>query len=155
MLRGGRIISLLGIVTAFTVAHSITLGLSVLGIVNPPGWLVEPLIAASIAYVACENIFLERAPSRRWLVSLLFGLVHGFGFAGALLELELPRETLFPSLLFFNLGVEAGQAIIIAVLFPALLLLSRFQWKQRAVTVISTVVLAAAIGLLAERAFLQ
>ena len=155
MLRGGRIGSLLGIVTAFTVAHSITLGLAVLGVVRPPGWLVEPLIAASIAYVACENIFLKRAPSRRWLVSLLFGLVHGFGFAGALLELELPRDGLFSSLLFFNLGVEAGQAMIIALLFPALLLLSRFEWEKRAVTVISAVVLVAAVGLLAERTLVR
>jgi len=128
---------------------------AVLGVVRPPGWIVEPLIAASIAYVACENIFLQRAPSRRWLVSGLFGLVHGFGFAGALLELELPRDGLFSSLLFFNLGVEAGQAMIIALLFPALLLLSRFDWEKRAVTVISAIVLVAAVGLLAERTFLQ
>lgn len=154
ILRGGRIGSLLGIVTAFTVAHSLTLGLAVLGVVRPPSWLVEPLIAASIAYVACENIFLQRAPSRRWLVSLLFGLVHGFGFAGALLELELPRDGLFSSLLFFNLGVEAGQAMIIALLFPALVLLSRFAWEKRVVTVISAVVLVAAVGLLTERTFL-
>jgi hypothetical protein len=153
MLRGGRIGSLLGIVTAFTVAHSITLGLAVLGIVRPPAWLIEPLIAASIAYVACENIFLQRAPSRRWLVSLLFGLVHGFGFAGALLELELPREGLFRSLLFFNLGVEAGQAMIIALLFPALALLSHFAWEKRAVTVISSVILVAAVGLVVDRTF--
>jgi hypothetical protein len=154
MLRGGRFGSLLAIVTAFTVAHSITLGLAVLGVVRPPAWLIEPLIAASIAYVACENIFLQRAPSRRWLVSALFGLVHGFGFAGALLELELPRDGLFSSLLFFNLGVEAGQAMIIALLFPALVLLSRFAWERRAVTVISAVVLVAAVGLLTERTFL-
>ena len=155
MLRGGRIGSLLGIVTAFTVGHSLTLGLSVLGIVRLPEWIVEPLIAASIAYVACENIFLQRTPSRRWLVSLLFGLVHGFGFAGALLELELPRDGLFSSLLFFNLGVEAGQAVIIALLFPVLVLLSRFAWERRAVTAVSVVVLVAAVGLLAERTFVQ
>ncbi|WP_428662754.1 HupE/UreJ family protein [Reyranella sp.] len=154
MLRGGRIGSLLAIVTAFTVGHSLTLGLSVLGIVRLPAEIIEPLIAASIAYVACENIFLQRAPSRRWLVSLLFGLVHGFGFAGALLELELPRDGLFSSLLFFNLGVETGQAMIVALLFPALVLLSRFAWEKRAVTVISAVVLVAAVGLLTERTFL-
>lgn len=151
MLRGGRIGSLLAIVTAFTVGHSLTLGLSVLDVVRLPGSIIEPLIAVSIAYVACENVFLRRAPSRRWLVSLAFGLVHGFGFAGALLELELPRASLFSSLLFFNLGVEAGQAAIVAVLFPALLLLSRFSWERRAVTAISAVVLVAALGLLAER----
>jgi hypothetical protein len=154
ILGGGRIGSLIGIVTAFTVGHSITLGLAVLGVVRPPTWLVEPLIAASIAYVACENIFRERTPPRRWLVGLLFGLVHGFGFAGALLELEVPREALFSSLLFFNLGVEAGQAMVVALLFPLLLLLSRFEWRRRAVTAISAVVLVAAVGLLAERTLL-
>jgi len=155
VLRGGRIGSLLGIVTAFTVAHSVTLALSVLGVVRPPSWLIEPLIAASIAYVACENIFLKHTPSRRWLVSLLFGLVHGFGFAGALLELELPRDGLFSSLLLFNLGVETGQAMIIVLLLPALVLLSRFEWERRAVTVISSVILVAAVGLVVDRAFVQ
>ena len=154
VLGGGRIGSLLGIVTAFTVGHSLTLGLAVLGVVRPPPWLVEPLIAASIAYVALENMVLQRTPSRRWLIALLFGLVHGFGFAGALLELELPAGTLVVSLLLFNLGVEAGQAMIIALLFPALLVLSRFDWKRQAVTAISAVVLVAAVGLLAERTLL-
>ncbi|MGD9885159.1 MAG: HupE/UreJ family protein [Reyranella sp.] len=155
ILGGGRIASLLGIITAFTVGHSITLAFAVLGLVRPPAWLIEPLIAASIAYVACENMFLKRTPSRRWLVALLFGLVHGFGFAGALLELEVPGESLFSSLLSFNLGVEAGQAMIIALLFPALLLLSRFEWRRQAVTALSAVILVAAIGLLAERTLLQ
>ncbi|HEX2892285.1 HupE/UreJ family protein [Vineibacter terrae] len=154
ILRGGRVWSLLGIVTAFTVAHSLTLGLAVLGVVAPPTWIVEPLIAASIAYVAFENIFLERAVSRRWLVSFLFGLVHGFGFAGALIELGLPAGSLFSSLLSFNLGVEAGQAMIVGLLFPALLWLSRSRWEQRAVTVMSAVVLVVAIGLLVERVLL-
>jgi hypothetical protein len=154
ILGGGRILSLLGIITAFTVGHSITLALAVLGVVLPPAWLVEPLIAVSIAYVACENMFLDHTPSRRWLVGLLFGLVHGFGFAGVLLDLEVPRENLFSSLLFFNLGVEAGQAMILALLFPVLLLLSRVAWKRRAVTAVSAVVLIAAVGLLAERTIL-
>jgi HupE / UreJ protein len=151
MLRGGSIGSLLGIVTAFTLAHSITLGLATLDVVRPPAQLVEPLIALSIAYVAVENIFAKHAPSRRWLASLLFGFVHGFGFAGALLELGLPDTMLFSSLLFFNLGVEAGQAMIVALLFPVLLWLSRFPGERRAVTVISAVVLTAALALLAER----
>ena len=154
ILGGGRMRSLLGIVTAFTLAHSVTLALAALDLARPPSRLIEPLIAFSIAYVAFENIFLERAPSRRWLVSLVFGFVHGFGFAGALLEIGLPDNALFSSLLFFNLGVEAGQAMIIAILFPALLFLSRFPWKRRAVTAISAAVLVAAIVLLGERALL-
>ena len=155
VLGGGRIGTLLGIITAFTVGHSVTLAFAVLGLVRPPAWLIEPLIAASIAYVACENIFLKRTPSRRWLVGLLFGLVHGFGFAGALIELEVPGESLFSSLLSFNLGVEAGQAIISALLFPALLLLSRIEWRRQAVTTLSAVILVAAVGLLVEHTILQ
>jgi hydrogenase/urease accessory protein HupE len=86
ILRGGRLLSLLAIVSAFTLAHSITLALAVLDVVSLPPWLVEPVIALSIVYVAAENIFSERAPSQRWAVSFGFGLVHGFGFAGALLS---------------------------------------------------------------------
>lgn len=155
VLGGGRIGTLLGIITAFTVGHSVTLAFAVLGVVRPPSWLIEPLIAASIAYVACENMFLKRTPSRRWLVGLLFGLVHGFGFAGALIELEVPGESLFSSLLSFNLGVETGQAVVIALLFPALLLLSRVEWRRQAVTALSAVILVAALGLLAGHTILQ
>ena len=91
LLRGGRLRSLIGIVTAFTVAHSITLALAVpIGVVVIPPAIVEPVIALSIAYVALENIVHRQAASGRWLVSFVFGLVHGFGFAGVLLELGLP-----------------------------------------------------------------
>ena len=151
ILRGGSIGSLLAIVTAFTVAHSITLALAVLNVVSPPAWLVEPVIALSIVYVAAENIFLERAASRRWAVSFAFGLVHGFGFASALLDLELPTATLVGSLLSFNLGVEAGQAMVIAVLLPALMWLRRVNWEHRAVTTLSALVLTAGLAFLIER----
>ncbi len=122
-----------------------------LGVVVVPSWFVEPVIALSIAYVALENIFRSNAPSRRWAVSFVFGLVHGFGFAGALLELGLPPSGLVGSLLFFNLGVEAGQAMIVAVLFPILVWLCRFAWERRAVTAISVVVFVAAMALVIER----
>ena len=151
VLGGGRLRSLLLIITAFTIAHSLTLALATLDVVRPPSWLIEPLIAASIAYVAFENIFMARALSRRWLVSLLFGLVHGFGFAGALVELGLPQSALFSSLLAFNLGVEAGQALIVALLFPALVWLSRRPWQRQAVTSVSAVVLVVALGILGLR----
>jgi hypothetical protein len=151
MLRGGPIGSLIAIVTAFTFAHSLTLGLAVFDVIRPAARLVEPLIALSIAYVAFENIVMRGVPSRRWLASLLFGFVHGFGFAGALLELELPSAMLFTALLFFNLGVEAGQVIIVAVLFPAIFWLSQFPGERRVVTAISAVIFVAAIALLAER----
>lgn len=151
ILRGGSIGSLLAIVTAFTVAHSITLALAVLNVVSPPAWLVEPVIALSIVYVAAENIFLERAASRRWAVSFAFGLVHGFGFASALLDLDLPTAALVGSLLSFNLGVEAGQATVIAVLLPALMWLRRVDWEHRAVTTLSALVLTAGLAFLIER----
>jgi hydrogenase/urease accessory protein HupE len=152
-LRGGRLLSLLAIVTAFTVAHSITLALAVLGVASFPSRLVEAVIALSIAYVALENIFRERAPSRRWAVSFLFGLVHGFGFAGALMEIGLPRETLVSSLLSFNLGVEAGQALVVALLLPALLSLDRLSWERRLVRGMSAALLVVAVVLLVERTF--
>ena len=151
ILRGGRLRSLIGIVTAFTIAHSITLALAVLGVVVVPSAIVEPVIALSIAYVALENIFRKSAASGRWVVSFVFGLVHGFGFAGALLELGLPPSGIVGSLLFFNLGVEAGQAMVVAALFPALLWLCRFAWERRAVTAISAAVFVAAMALAIER----
>ena len=153
ILRGGRIGSLLAIVTAFTVAHSITLALAVLNVVSLPSWFIEPMIALSIVYVAAENIFLKRAASRRWAVSFALGLVHGFGFASALLDLELPTSALVGSLLSFNLGVEAGQAMVIAVLLPTLMWLRRVDWEQRAVTALSALVLTAGLAFLVECVF--
>jgi hydrogenase/urease accessory protein HupE len=152
MLRGGRIGSLIGIVTAFTVAHSVTLSLAVLHVATLPSRLVEPLIALSIAYVALENMLFRRAPSRRWAVSFGFGLVHGFGFAGALLELGLPRGSLVEALVFFNVGVEAGQAMILALLLPGLLWMYRFAWERRAVAAFSAVLFVAALALFIDRA---
>jgi hydrogenase/urease accessory protein HupE len=154
VLRGGSIGALLAIVTAFTVAHSVTLALAVLDVVTLPAQLVEPAIALSIVYVALENIRLERPASRRWTVSFLFGLVHGFGFAGALMELGLPTGALVPSLLSFNAGVEVGQGMVVSVLLPALLWLRRCYWERRAVMTMSALVLTAGIVLLIERALL-
>ena len=154
ILGGGRLASLFAIVTAFTLAHSITLALAVLDVVSLPPWLVEPVIALSIIYVAAENIFFRRAASRRWAVSFGFGLVHGFGFAGALLELGLPNGALVGSLLSFNFGVEAGQGMVIGILVPTLVWLRRFDWEQRAVTTLSTLVLTAGLALLLERVLL-
>lgn len=156
MLRGGRFARLIAIVTAFTVAHSVTLALSVLDVVSLPARFVEPVIALSIAYVALENILPgERQVSRRWLVSFLFGLVHGFGFAGALAELELPKQGLALSLIGFNLGVELGQTLVIALLLPPLLWLQRFPWQRRAVTAASVLLMLAGLSLLVDRLFLS
>lgn len=105
------------VVTAFTVAHSITLALAVLGVVNPPSRWVESIIAATVALAALDNLvpFLPRA---RWKLTFLFGLVHGFGFASALQGLGLAPGALATSLLGFNLGVELGQLAIVAVFLP-------------------------------------
>lgn len=109
---------LLGMVSAFTVSHSITLGLSVLGWVSLSPAVIEPLIAASIVLAALDNLwpFLERSLGLpRWGVAGAFGLVHGFGFAGALVELELPPGTLALALLQFNLGLEVAQVGVVAL----------------------------------------
>ncbi len=109
--------SVLWQVSAFTVAHSITLGLSMYGVVALSPKIVEPLIALSIAYVAIENLFLSEL--RSWRVGLVFafGLLHGLGFAGALKELGLPRSEFVTALLTFNVGVEAGQLAVIGGAF--------------------------------------
>jgi len=98
--------------------HSITLALAVLGVVTIPGRVIEPAIAASIVWVALENLLRRDAPSQRWLVSFVFGLVHGFGFASAIEPLALPPARLALALLGFNLGVEAGQALVVVLLLP-------------------------------------
>ncbi len=127
---GGRARSLALVVTAFTVAHSITLGLAALQIFAPPARLVEPLIALSIAYVGVENFFVKSAEGR-WRVTFPFGLVHGFGFAGALSEIALPAAEIPKALLAFNLGVEVGQLGVLTALLPVLWLLSRARWFDR------------------------
>ncbi|WP_123060009.1 HupE/UreJ family protein [Roseicella frigidaeris] len=154
LLRGGGLGSILGIVTAFTLAHSLTLALAVLRIVSVPPEIVEPLIALSIVYVAAENLLLARPSRRRWIEGFAFGLVHGLGFAGALLELELPREMLVWSLLAFNLGVEAGQLAAVALLLPVLAWLQRAGRGRRATTVLAATVLTAGLALLADRILL-
>jgi hypothetical protein len=117
-------------ITAFTIAHSITLALATLGVVNMPSAPVEAVIALSIVFVAAEIVrnhrgergLTERAP---WLVAGLFGLLHGFGFAGALSEVGLPANDIPLALLWFNLGVEAGQLAFVAVVLAVIALLRR------------------------------
>lgn len=105
------------IVTAFTVAHSITLTLATLGVVSLPSALVESAIAVSVVLAALNNIF-PLFQRRRWLVAFGFGLVHGFGFATVLGELQLPQQALMLALLAFNVGVELGQLAIVCVFLP-------------------------------------
>ena len=117
-----RILPVIKIVTAFTIAHSITLSLAALNVVVIPASIVEPAIAASIVYVAVEN-FLSRDINRRWRVTFAFGLVHGFGFAGALREVGLPVNAVVPALAAFNIGVEIGQVAIVSIVIPLLIAL--------------------------------
>lgn len=119
-----RLLRLLAIVTAFTVAHSLTLIAAALDLLRLPARLVEPAIALSILYVGLENL-LRRAPRWRWALAFGFGLVHGFGFAHILREVGLPQRGLLLSLFAFNGGVELGQLAVAGLLFPWLLLLGR------------------------------
>ena len=111
------LIKVLKIVTAFTAAHSITLSLATLEIVRLPSRLVESTIAASVILAALNNIR-PILTERGWVVAFCFGLVHGFGFANALLDLGLARQTLALALVGFNLGVELGQLAIVAPFLP-------------------------------------
>lgn len=121
------------VVTAFTLAHSITLILTALGWISLPPTIVEPLIALSIAYVAAENFFGGKGSRRYRLAAVFgFGLLHGMGFAGTL---ELTGDVdwrAILSLLTFNVGIELGQALVVVLLFPLLLFVRRFKWSPYA-----------------------
>lgn len=121
---GRKLWPLVMVVTAFTIAHSITLSLAVLDVVRLPSQLVETLIALSIVYVAAENFFVRDLRHRGW-ITFGFGLIHGFGFASVLRDYGLPRDALVPALAAFNVGVEVGQVIIVAAAFALFLLLGR------------------------------
>ena len=112
-----RIKTILWQATAFTVAHSVTLALSMKGVLVAPGALVEPIIALSIVFVAVENILLSKLKPWRIAIVFLFGLIHGLGFASALNEIGLPRNKFYTSILSFNAGVEVGQVIVIICVF--------------------------------------
>lgn len=148
-----RFVDLLKIITAFSVAHTLTLALAALGVVSLPSRWVESAIAVSIVYVAAENIWRKTENSHRWRITFAFGLVHGFGFASVLRELGLPSEGLVRSLLAFNLGVEVGQLAIAAMCWPLLLWVGRQAWSHQARTVISYVLLAFGSAWLIDRAF--
>ena len=126
---------LLWTITAFTVAHSLTLAAATLGWADVPQQPVEAVIALSILFVAMEIVHWKQGHpgiTRRWpwLVAFTFGLLHGFGFAGALNEIGLPEHAIPLALLFFNLGVEAGQLMFIAAVMLAWALLKRISWPD-------------------------
>ncbi len=132
--------------TAFTLAHSITLGLGMYGLIRPPTEIIEPVIALSILFVAIENIFSDKLNPWRVLLVFGFGLIHGLGFASALTSLGLPKKSFFESLVAFNVGVELGQ---VSVILLAWALVGHWfagrPWYRRRVVIPASV----AIGLVA------
>jgi HupE/UreJ protein len=145
--------NVIGIVSAFTLAHSITLSLAALEIVSVPSRLVESLIALSVLLTALDNI-VPFLPRRRWLIAFAFGLAHGLGFASVLLDLQLPRAALALSLLGFNLGVEIGQLVLVSALVPvAHFLRGRPSYGRYALGLGSAAIASVALGWAVERAF--
>jgi HupE / UreJ protein len=140
-----------GIVTAFTLAHSITLGLAALGWVTPVSRWVEAAIAASVILAALNNLR-PLVVDRLWLAGFAFGLVHGFGFAGALSESGIDGDVGVVALLGFNLGVELGQLMVVSVALPVLLLLRGKRWyRDAAMPGVSLVIAGVALFWLSER----
>jgi hypothetical protein len=125
LLLGGTWKALMKIVTAFTIGHSITLSLAALNLVTPPPQIIEPAIALSIVFVGADNLVRGSGRDLRAWVALVFGLVHGFGFANVLREFGLPDEALGWSLFSFNVGVEIGQLLIVLVVATMLELIRR------------------------------
>lgn len=151
-----RLQPLILVVTAFTIAHSITLIASAYGLAPGALWfppLIETLIAASIAYMSLENIVGRAGGTRRWAIAFAFGLVHGFGFSFALREtMQFAGDHLLTSLVAFNAGVELGQILVLALLVPALHLLFRFVVAERiGIIIVSAFVAHTAWHWLVER----
>ena len=145
--------NVVSIVTAFTVAHSLTLSLATLGMVRLPSRLVESVIAASVVVAALANLY-PRMTRRRWLVAFGFGLIHGFGFAAVLSDLGLSHTSLVLSLVSFNVGVEIGQLAMVAAFLPLAYFL-RHTWTYQRVVVVTGSLTIASVALLwlLERAF--
>jgi hypothetical protein len=140
------------VVTAFTVAHSITLSLAALGVISLPSRLVESAIAASVVLAAANNLK-PVVGGRRWMVAFLFGLIHGFGFASVLADLGLPQGALLVALVGFNLGVELGQLVIVSAFLPlAFAMRGTWFYRRLVMTGGSVVVVVIALVWLAERA---
>ncbi len=145
--------SVLKIVTAFTLAHSITLTLATLGVISLPSRWVESTIAASVVIAALNNIF-PLFRERRWVMAFVFGLIHGFGFASVLTDLGLPQDALVLALVGFNLGVETGQLAIVAVFLPlAFFLRHTFFYRKIILLGGSIVITCLALVWFVERAF--
>lgn len=150
-----RLKSVIWQATAFTVAHSITLGLAMYGLIAPPAYIIEPIIALSIMFVALENIITDKLKATRIIIVFAFGLIHGMGFASALTELGLPRSQFLTSLIMFNVGVELGQVTIILLCW---LLVGKWfadkPWYRRRIVIPASAAIAViALYWTIERAF--
>jgi hydrogenase/urease accessory protein HupE len=145
LLLGGSIRQLIAVVTAFTIAHSITLSLAALSLVTPPARIVEPAIALSIIYVGADNLMVHGGRDVRAWIAFAFGLIHGFGFANVLREMDLPSRALGWSLFSFNIGVEIGQVVVVMAVASALAALrSRSEAAGRRLALAGSIVVIAA-----------
>jgi hypothetical protein len=148
----GAFIDVLKVVTAFTLAHSLTLTLASLSLIALPSRLVESAIAASVVLAAVNNIY-PLFRGRRPLAAFAFGLIHGFGFASVLIDLGLPKTALLASLFGFNLGVEIGQLCIVAAFLPLAFALRHTLFYRRLLTGGSALIALVAVAWFVERAF--
>jgi hydrogenase/urease accessory protein HupE len=157
LLLGGTLTRLLLIVTGFTLAHSITLSLAALGLVTPPASIIEPAIALSIVYVGVDNLLVRKGRDVRPWIAFAFGLIHGFGFANVLREMDLPSRALGWSLFSFNVGVEIGQLLVVVIAAAALQALRHWRpaASRRVVLAGSVAVIAAGGFWFVERVFLS
>ena len=137
-----QIRSLLWQVSAFTLAHTITLGLSIYGVISLPSSIVEPLIALSIAYVGIENCLASELKPWRVTLVFAFGLLHGMGFAGVLADIGMPEGEFLTALISFNIGVESGQLAIICVALLVVGLFRQHSWYRSAIVIPSSLVIA-------------
>jgi hypothetical protein len=142
--------------TAFTVAHSITLALSMKNIIVAPSAIVEPVIALSILFVAIENLLLTELKPWRILLVFVFGLIHGLGFASSLNEIGLPRNKFFTSILSFNVGVELGQITVILAIFLLIVLPfgNKINYRKHIVFPLSIIIALIAFYWTIQRVFL-
>ncbi len=146
-------IDVLKIVTAFTLAHSITLTLATLGVISLPSRFVESAIAASVVLAALNNVW-PIFQGKRWVVAFFFGLIHGFGFASVLADLGLPKGALVLALVGFNVGVEIGQIALVAVFLPVAYAIRKTWLYEKLIFVAGSMVIVALAGTwLIERAF--
>ncbi len=152
LLVGKGFRNLVAIVTSFTLAHSATLTLATLGFVTPAAWTVEGAIALSIAYVGIENL-VSTNMSHRWKIAFVFGLVHGFGFANILREMDLPQRALAISLFTFNAGVELGQLAIVGLMVPVLRGIQQTRYHARVIRYASVAIIVMGLYWFYERVF--